>query len=317
MEAYCFQDKVEKKLNSIFASLMKKISYYLVRIVIHVVQHISFKILYIISDILRILLQHVLQYRKKTIWENLRRCYPEKDQESLHKIIKDTYSNLADILVEGIKGLSMQKEELEKRYPFKNKELLQKYLDKNQSIIAVNAHISNWEWAVLGYGYHFTTKSIGIYKTITNPYLNKYINELRALSSIQLVSTRETRLVADEIPKGKILILMADQNPSNLKDAIWVNFFNSDTACLHGIEKYAHQYNLPVVFANIKRIKRGYYELNFEMLIEKPQEQTFGTITQMYMSRCEQNIREQPGNWLWSHKRWKHKRSEENRELSC
>jgi KDO2-lipid IV(A) lauroyltransferase len=287
---------------------MKRLNYYIVRFAVNLVWLTPFPVLYFFSDIIRLLLQHVIRYRRKTIWNNLRKSFPEKNHTELRAIFNDCYINLADILIEGIKGLRMTEAELQSRYPFYNKAILTTYLEKNQSVIAVNAHFSNWEWAVLGYGYKFPNKSIGIYKTIQNEYINEYVNELRAKSSIQLLSTRETRMVADEMPKGKILVLMGDQNPSNIKDAIWVTFFGRDTACLHGIEKYSRQYNLPVVFAEIKRIQRGHYQLQFEKLVENPNELEYGAITQLYMSRCEKNILLHPGDWLWSHKRWKHVR---------
>lgn len=291
---------------------MEKLNYYLIRTLICIFKILPFSLLYILSDLLRYILQYLIRYRRNVILDNLLNCFPEKSPIEIDEILKDSYRNLADIVLEGIKGLSMREQELSERYAFRNKQLVLNFLNQNQSVIAVNAHYSNWEWAVLGYGYQFPNKSIGIYKTIENQYLNQYINVLRGNSSIQLFSTRETRFVAEEIPKGKILLLMADQNPSNIKDAIWVQFFNRDTACLHCVEKYALQYHLPIIFASISRIKRGYYEIAFEMLVESPTTLPIGTITQLYMARCEQNIREKPGNWLWSHRRWKHKRTHLN-----
>ena len=124
-----------------------------------------------------------------------------------------------------------------------------------------------------------------------------------------LIPTSETRLIKEEIPKGKLIIMMSDQNPSNIKDAIWVHFLNQDTACVHGMEKYALNHQLPIVFVDIQRVKRGYYELTFSPLIEDPSQHKPGEITQIYMSRLETIIGTNPPDWLWTHKRWKHQKN--------
>lgn len=223
-------------------------------------------------------------------------------------IMKKTYQNLSDIFIEGIKGLLLGKEEIFRRNTFINANIVNDYLNKGQSVICVCGHYNNWEWTVMGMGYYFENTVIGIYKKISNPYVEKYVKKLRAKSTMLLLPTNETRKIIDEIPKGKIILLMADQNPSNVKDAIWVNFFNKETACLHGLEKYASAYNLPVIYMEMQRIKRSYYSLEFSLLVENPANCTFGEVTQKFMSQLEKTIIKDPGNWLWSHKRWKHSR---------
>ncbi|HEX5624422.1 MAG TPA: hypothetical protein VFX48_00280, partial [Saprospiraceae bacterium] len=244
---------------------MKKLSYILVRFLIKGFQILPFRVAYLISDFLQFLLQDVIRYRRKVVDQNLLRCFPEITETERRIIMHDSYANLADIVVEGIKGLNLTHGELSERYRFVNAEVIQSYLDRNESVIVAPSHIANWEWAVLQFGYQFPGRSIGIYKMINNPYLEKYVKDKRAKSSIQLLSTRETRLVGSELEKGRIMILMSDQNPSNIKDAIWVRFFGRETACLHGIEKYAVQNELPVFYLEVERVARGYYEGRFEL----------------------------------------------------
>ena len=287
---------------------MQRFSYLLVRFIIHVFSLIPFKVLYIFSGLLYAVLFNLIQYRRKVVRINLKNSYPDISPNKLDELTKASYQNLSEITLEGIKGLHLDENELNKRFQLIHPELILNYINNKQSVIVANGHIGNWEWAVLQFGYYFKNKSIGIYKQIKNDYLNNYINSLRAKSSIQLLSTRETRFIANEIPKGKIILLMGDQNPSNIKDAIWTRFLNQDTACLHGIEKYAKQYKLPVLFGTIRRIKRGYYSMTFSLLTDQAEFLEPGQLTSMYMHAVEQNIHESPGNWLWSHRRWKHGR---------
>jgi KDO2-lipid IV(A) lauroyltransferase len=105
-----------------------------------------------------------------------------------------------------------------------------------------------------------------------------------------------------------LYILVADQSPSNITKAFWVNFLNQDTPCLHGPEKYAHLYNYPLFFIKIERVKRGHYTVKAELLCENPRLLKSGEVTQLYMEKLEEVIRENPSGWLWSHRRWKRKR---------
>jgi KDO2-lipid IV(A) lauroyltransferase len=108
--------------------------------------------------------------------------------------------------------------------------------------------------------------------------------------------------------KPCLYILVADQSPSKVTKAYWVNFFNQETACIHGPEKYAKLYNYPLVYIDIKREKRGFYHVELEVLCENPRELAEGEVTKIYMNRLEQSIRENPEGWLWTHRRWKRKR---------
>ncbi|MDQ3140748.1 MAG: lysophospholipid acyltransferase family protein [Bacteroidota bacterium] len=271
-------------------------------------KYLPFSILYLKSDIVKNFLQYIIRYRRSVVDSNLDRCFPKLSSHEKRKIISNIYKNISDILLEGLKGLSMSKEEILNRYPYKNKRIIDEYLNKGKSVIVAPCHFANWEWGVLAFGFNFPGKSIGIYKRINNPRIEKDMKARRALSGIQLFSTEETRMMIDEIPKGKLIVLMSDQNPSNAKEAIWVKFMGQDTACLHGMEKYAHRYELPVFFFDIHRTSRGNYLAEFILLEENILQRTKGEITQEYMTKLEQTVKQNPGDWLWTHKRWKHQK---------
>lgn len=101
--------------------------------------------------------------------------------------------------------------------------------------------------------------------------------------------------------------LIADQTPPP-ESAYWTTFLNQDTPVFNGTEKLAKKFDYPVVYLNIKKIKRGYYALSTTVLTEHPKELAEGQISELHTRQLEKNIREQPHTWLWSHRRWKHKR---------
>jgi KDO2-lipid IV(A) lauroyltransferase len=100
---------------------------------------------------------------------------------------------------------------------------------------------------------------------------------------------------------------IADQTPAP-ESAYWTTFLNQDTPVFKGTEKIAQKMKYPIVYTQVKRTGRGFYEIQAEMLIENPGDTTEGEISEMHTRRLEKDIINQPETWLWSHRRWKHKR---------
>lgn len=272
---------------------------------------LPFWVIYGISNMVFFLLYYLLGYRKKIVFTNLRRSFPEKNEKEIKSIAKASYHNLADIMVEGIKGASMNERQITRRYKFLNPDLLDGAFKKGQSIILVAGHYNNWEWAALAPPFFFQHHIVALYKRLHNPYLNSYMKNSRSNTGESLYELRETALAFERHAKAdspSLFLLAADQSPSNTESAYWIDFLNQDTPCLHGPEKYARMYDLPVVFSYPKRVKRGFYEIYTEYLVQDVGQCADGEITARFMKRLEEIIIEDPGNWLWSHKRWKHRR---------
>ncbi len=286
---------------------MQYIGYIFFRLLVFLFSLVPFWVLYLHSDILYFFFFHVFGYRKNVVYKNLKNAFPEKSEKEIHKIAKGFYKNLSDITLESIKGLSMSQKTLRKRYPVINIELLDDYFKKGQSIIGLAAHYANWEWGVISFGFQFKHKSIGLYKPLSNKYIDNYVKKARAAWGMNLVSIKDTRKAfEEEHKKPTVFFMISDQSPSNIKRAKRVQFLNQDTACLHGAELYAKKYDIPLVFGDVQRIKRGYYQVELSVFEENPQNTAEGEITERYMKKLEEIIRAKPENWLWSHKRWKH-----------
>lgn len=280
---------------------------FLISIVI--VAIIPWGLIYGYSNLMAKLLHKVLKYRVRVTRSNLRLAFPEKSDAELAVIEKQSYQNLADISVEALKGFTMRNSAIRERHKILNPELLDYYYNQKQSIIGVAGHLNNWEWGALSAGIQLKHHPVAIYKPLSNKLIDWFIKWNRSIRGTELVPTNQT---FDTFQKYKhkpcIYILVADQSPSNLSKAYWINFFNQDTACIHGPEKYAKMYNYPVIYIDIKRVKRGYYTVELSVLCDKPNELKDGELTAAYMHRLEQSIRENPESWLWTHRRWKRKR---------
>lgn len=265
-----------------------------------------FWLLYRISDILYFLMFYVFKYRKKVVLKNLSNSFSHKSKEEIDEISKGFYKNLCDILLEGIKGFSMSKASIIKRHKVLHPEIINEYYHQGKSVIVLTAHYTNWEWGAYSGGLQVLHPNIAFYKPLTNVYIDKYMQKRRAKCNTRLVPIYVTAKSFEENKNQVCAYLMAaDQSPSNVKKAYWILFLNQDTACLHGPEKYAKMLNLPVLYLDIQRVRRGFYELETSILTEQPLEQKESGITEMYMRKLESIILAKPENWLWSHKRWK------------
>ncbi|QQS27674.1 MAG: lipid A biosynthesis acyltransferase [Sphingobacteriales bacterium] len=289
---------------------MAYIGYLLFRFAVFIISRIPFPLLYGVSDILRFLMFHVFGYRKKIVLANLRRCFPAKTEIEIQNIAWKFYRNFCDITLESIKTFHLSAKEIKKRANFLSTGLANDLYERNQSFIAICAHYANWEWCA-AVGLYARQKAITIFRPLANPYINAYGLKSRETFGMKFVPNHQTSLTFEQHRHQTIAVtFLADQNPGSIKKAYWVKYFDQDTACPYGPEKHAHNNNLPVYYVRVERIKRGYYNIELIPLAENPKDYAEGEITQKYMSLLEQIVKNKPEDWLWTHRRWKHKKPE-------
>jgi KDO2-lipid IV(A) lauroyltransferase len=288
---------------------MEKVGYISFRILIFIFRLFPFWLLYLLSDFLFFMFFYIVKYRREVVFSNLRNSFPKKPEKEIFKIAKGFYHNLSDITVESIKGLTMSKKELVKRYKVINLDFEKKIFEQGRGVIALGSHYANWEWGVLCFSLQFSHEPYGLYKPLSNKLTDNYIRKSRAAWGMNLVPINETYSHFQKtFDKPPMHIMVSDQSPSNLKKAYWINFLNQETPCLHGAESYAKQTNLPIIYGDVQRVKRGYYEVTIMPVVDNPKETKDGEITKKFHEILENIIIKKPENWLWSHKRWKHKR---------
>lgn len=271
---------------------------------------IPFRLLYYVSDVVAWFLRAILKYRIHIVRQNISQSNIITSPEQTNSFIKEVYRNLSDVLLEGIKSFTMSRASVMKRHKVLNPELATPYYDKNQSLILATGHIGNWEWGSLSAGIQTPFRILGFYKPLKNKCIDKLLRNSRSKLGTILAPIRQTSLsfeIYQEIPT--VFLMAADQNPSHVKQAYWVNFFGRETAFLHGLDKHARNHQLPVIFTEINRVKRGMYELQLSILVENPATYKPGEITALYARKLESTIRKNPSSWLWTHRRWKHKRA--------
>jgi KDO2-lipid IV(A) lauroyltransferase len=241
--------------------------------------------------------------------QNLKNSFPEKTNSQIIKIEKRFYHHFCDVIVESLKSFTISQKQISKRMILDNPELLNKYYDEGKSLILAGGHYNNWEWIAIAIDQQIKHESIAIYKTLSNKFFDEKMRSTRGRFGLRMISTRIVPQVFQE-NKNKLTatIFAVDQSPGNPEKAHWMRFLNQDTAVLFGTEKYAKEYNYPVLFGTIDKVKRGYYRFHFSEVTQVPVQTEHGFISEQVTFLLEKEIQKKPEFWLWTHRRWKHKR---------
>jgi Kdo2-lipid IVA lauroyltransferase/acyltransferase len=273
---------------------------------------LPFWLLYRLSDFFFIIVYLLIGYRKKVVTTNLQKSFPEKTPQEIAKIRFQFYRHFCDVIVETLKLLTISKATFKKRCTMdaEARENFEYFIRKNQSIIGIMGHCGNWEWGAISHTIYFNRMLTGVYHPLSNKNFDKLMLDMRSRFGGDIVAMNSLlkRLISLRQQNTSTTVgLIADQTPPP-ESAYWTTFLNQDTPVFNGPEKLAKKFNYPVVYLAIKKVKRGYYRLETTILTETPQVLAEGELSEMHTKLLEANIREQPFSWLWSHRRWKHKK---------
>jgi KDO2-lipid IV(A) lauroyltransferase len=270
---------------------------------------LPFFVLYRIADVLYVLVYYVIGYRKKVVFQNLSNSFPEKSDAEIRKITKGFYKNFADVFVDTIKLLSVDKKDLEKWIIVEGGEIVENYYKSGDVILIMSNHLASWELIP------HRTAQYGIpcdvvYKQLSNPFFEKLMFTLRSRFGTKPIKMQHIfRDMVKRKGEARIVGIISDQAAESPDTAYWATFLHQETDFFMGTEKMARSFNYPVVYAELIRISRGKYCLRFSELVQRPYTTIpMGDITETYIRALEKSIQANPSDWLWSHRRFKHKR---------
>lgn len=296
---------------------MKALGYYVALLFLYLLSVLPWWIFYGVADFFFVLLYYVIGYRRKIVPQNLRNAFPAKSEAELKRLEARFYRYLCDLFLETFKTLTISKSSMLRHCRLNENALalFNRYAEANKSVIIVMGHFGNWEWAGNTFSILGRHKLYVIYHPLTNKYFNRLIVGMRTRFGTGLIEMKNT--LRDMLSKRGELsatAFIADQTPPP-EGAHWTTFLNQDTPIFKGTEKIARKLNYPVIYVSVRRLKRGHYEIFAETLVEEPARTAEGEISELHTRRLEQDIIAQPEIWLWSHRRWKHKRPLSQREI--
>ena len=278
---------------------------------IWIISKSSFRLIYLFSDFLYIILYHVISYRKKLVRKNLALAFPEKTLSERKIIESKYYKHLSDLFLESFKSLNISEVDIKKRYSFKNIELLDELYKKKRNIILMGGHYASWEWFFI-IDRLTDYKINAIYKKHSNKYFDSLIKKIRSKYNGNLISTKNTfkEILKNTKLKGlNIYGFASDQSPKKNKATYWNNFLNNLVPFHTGAEIIAKKYDMAVVYMNVEKVKRGYYLASFELITDKPTKHKDFKITEDFIKLLENQIFKAPEYYTWTHNRFKHRKT--------
>ena len=284
--------------------MLSKLIYIILSPLLWFVSFVPLKILYIKS----LILSNFFFYRNDIVKSNIDNAFNNLNINHKKQIINSFRIYFLNLICEIIKMISVNKKFYSNRITVNNIEMLDKYYDKNQTVILMMGHHNNWEWAGQVISIKSKQKFVSVYKKLSSSFFDYFMCRLRAKNGANVIEMNDIIKHIYQNKECKIIGLIADQNPVVNDTTKWTCFFNQSVPVIDGPEKIARKMNFPVLFCNMKKIKDGYYTISFEVIDENPKTSNPGDITKKFFKRLEEKIKEEPNNYLWSHNRWKHKK---------
>lgn len=273
----------------------------------YILSLIPLPILFLISDFVYLVIYYGIKYRRDVVRTNLKNSFPDKSAIEIVQIEKKFYRHFCDITFESIKGLTISKKAIAKRVHIKNKELIDELYGQQKNIIMYTSHYGNWEWLI--FLQLFLPYQVQIfYQKLSNNYFNDLLLLIRSrYGSLMVQSSQGYKTMVKSQQEGTLTLtcIVGDQSPKKTSSQHWVKFLNQETAFFIGTDRIAEKLNQTVIFASFHKPRRGQYEIEFIPLADNPdQSKGFGIIDE-YAEVLENTITQRPELWLWSHKRWK------------
>lgn len=281
-------------------SLVKYAHFYLLSL-------LPIRVLYFFSDVACLILSRMLRYRRGVVLDNLAGSFPEKPGAEINHIAKDFYSHFCDIWIESLKCLTISEKQMKKRFTFINPELIRRLHEQDRSIVLLTGHTGNWEM-LCALPLTVPHRTLAFYLPLSSAYFDGYIRIIRERFGVEAVDSRHGPKILLELAARRIptcTIMVADQSPAKTARMQWIRFLNRDTAFFSGAEKIASMTGQAVIFPDIRKITRGFYEVEFRIISADASREDPSRVLEIYAEMLERSIRETPYAWLWSHKRWK------------
>lgn len=271
-------------------------------------------LLYGLAEGIYLLLAYVVRYRWRVVQENLRNSFPEKTAAERRRLGRAFYWHFAQVVVEILMLARMPAAELARRVRFTNPELLSEPFAQNQLVLALGSHMGNWEWILSAAAVRFPGRAAGVYKPLTNPFFEQFMRRLRTRLGAEAVPMRATlRYLVEHRGQGHTLSLLSDQAAGPRDQPYWTTFLHQETGFYTGADRLAAQFECAVVYVGIRRVGRGLYDITFTKMpdgraIKEAAAPGAFPIAEAFARQLERDIQAAPEQYLWTHRRWKHKR---------
>ncbi|MGU3375601.1 lysophospholipid acyltransferase family protein [Chryseobacterium sp. M5A1_1a] len=279
--------------------------------ILYFISKLPLRILYIFSDVMFFLNYYLVGYRKTVITQNLRNSFPEKSEEEIRKIRKEFYRNFSDYLVETIKSFSISETESRVRMQHINQEVFHDIQKENKNIILLAGHVFNWEWINALAKIVPQKHCHPVYRKVNSDFWENQMKKVRNKFGNEALEANEVilNIFRNKNDGGSIYMFVADQTPHSSHVNYGLEFLNQRTPVFIGYDKLATRMDLAFIYCEMKKVKRGYYQVNYYRIYPDKEKFTEHEVVKKFHKMLENTLHKHPDNYLWSHRKWKYQDS--------
>lgn len=267
------------------------------------------KVLFLFSEVLTFIVYRLVGYRKRVVFNNLQNSFPKQNNKQIKYVARKYFRHLSVMIVENMYLRFVSKKKFSSLLSVDDLALLEEFYKQGKNLIIMTGHFGNWEYGGL-LTRHTKYMGAAVYKKLSSAVFDKIYFDIRSRLGVQPIEMQDVfrqvvKLNHENNPY--ILFMVADQSPMKNDQQHWISFLNQPTGAYLGSEKLAKKFDMPVLYMELKRNRKGSYKANLSLITDEPKNAQPHEITEKYYALLEQSIKQSPRFWLWSHKRWKHK----------
>lgn len=266
------------------------------------------KVLYGLSDFLFVIIYFVVGYRKEVVLQNLKNSFPEKSDAELKIIRKKFYHNFCDYLVETLKSFTISSHELRVRVQHLNQDVFHEAKKENKNVILLAGHIFNWEWFNALATIIPQEKCFPVYRRVQSSFWEQRVKDIRNRFGNHSLEAKEVirHIFKNTNDGNSVYMFVADQTPHSSEVTYGLDFLHQKTPAFVGYDKLSTRMDLVFVYCEMKKVKRGYYQINYHRIYPDGEKFQEYEVVRKFHKMLETTINKRPDNYLWSHRRWKY-----------
>jgi len=242
---------------------------------------------------------------------NLSIAFPEKDEQWKRRILRQSFQQLGDHVVELSRLHRLTPEKVRRRVQYEEGRGLENYFKaggQDKPVLFLTAHISAWELLPVAHALYGHPLSF-VVRPLDNPFLDRWVTCLRTRSGNQVIAKQGSmRQILKTLKAGGDVGLLLDQN-SQEKEGVYVPLFGHPASTNSSLAALSLRTSIPIVAGFIfPRRRRGQYTIRFYPPIEVARsgdvQKDISEALARLNRRIEEVIREYPHCWLWGHRRF-------------
>jgi KDO2-lipid IV(A) lauroyltransferase len=287
--------------------------YVAVRVVVCVVQALSWPLALKFADVLAWLACRLNRRHRLVAIDNIRRAFPELDARAVDRLVNANYLHLAAMVVE-----MMRMPRVLYRSNFSNyvhhanptdRETLLYWGNCGRPLLALTGHFGNWELLSYLTGL-FGLRGGVVARRLDNPYLDRFLSKFRSKTGQTLLDkSADYSRILSVLASGGGLGMVGDQDAG--PRGLFVSFFGRPASTFKSIALLSLEYGAPIIVEGVARVGHPMQYRHYLEDVILPEEyaghaDATRAITQRYTAALERMVRRHPEQYFWLHRRWKH-----------